>query len=418
VSVDFKYPKLRPVEARPAQNQQGAIDIFDRSGISQSVITLSGPAIFIVSRMDGTHSRADIQAAFTLRHGRMLFSSELDTLIEQLDESMLLCGNRFDRHLDELTSAYRAAKFRPLRDVESLGAPRHKINEFLDEILRQTPQSTQDQSAHDTARLAGFIAPHLDYSRGAPCYAAAYQKVLRHADARRFVILGTNHFGRATSVVGTSKAFETPGGIVPCDESFMQRINKRCGVDLFEHEYDHAREHSIELQAVLLRHVLPDREFSIACYLCPDPCGPTGTAPPEGRGVDLKDFAIALREEIACDPVPTCIIASADLSHVGRYFQDDNDLSKAFLQSVAQSDQQALTFVSASDPEGFRTCVASTGNRTNICSVGCIFTLATALRGFTEPQMLHYHQALTSELENCVTSTAFAYYSGGPTGPK
>jgi hypothetical protein len=61
------------------------MDIIDRSGISQNILTLSGAALFVVSKMDGAHSWSDIQAAFMLRHNRMLFSSDLDGLIDQLD---------------------------------------------------------------------------------------------------------------------------------------------------------------------------------------------------------------------------------------------------------------------------------------------------------------------------------------------
>jgi AmmeMemoRadiSam system protein B len=191
----------------------------------------------------------------------------------------------------------------------------------------------------------------------------------------------------------------------------MKRIDERCGVELCTYEYDHVREHSIELHAILLRHVLPKSTFSIASYLCPDPCGPTDTAPRDGHGVDLKKFAEALRDEIAADCVPTCIIASADLSHVGRFFQDESELCDEYLQRIAQSDQKALSFVAASDPEAFRSCVAATSNQTNICSVGCIYALATALRDIAKPEMLYYHQAHIRDLENCVSSTAAVYWA-------
>jgi AmmeMemoRadiSam system protein B len=227
----------------------------------------------------------------------------------------------------------------------------------------------------------------------------------------RFVILGTNHFGLAPAVVGTRKDFESASGAVPHDAAFMRRLDDRCGRDLGEFEYDHAREHSIELQVLLLRHVLGGRPLTITPYLCPDPCGPNGTAALDGRGVDLKDFALALRAELDDDATPTCIIAGADLSHVGRYFQDRRALDADVLRALEASDRRALDYLLAGDPEGMRRCVAESDNPTSICSVGCLFVLATTLQGRSRPRLLGYHQALTAEAENCVTCAAIEYAS-------
>ena len=217
--------------------------------------------------------------------------------------------------------------------------------------------------------------------------------------------------GSPRSVVGTRKDFDTPFGVVPHDAAFMQRLDERCGADLCDREYDHAREHSVELQVVLLKHVLQGREFTMAPYLCPDVCGPTGTAPSDGRGVDLRGFAAALRAEIEASGVPTCLIVGADLSHVGRYFQDDRNLDADSLHAVEASDRRVLDCILESDPEAFRADISSTSNATNICSAGCIYVLASVLSGRARPRLLHYHQALTREIENCVTCAAIEFTS-------
>ncbi len=195
---------------------------------------------------------------------------------------------------------------------------------------------------------------------------------------------------------------------------------------------------------ILLKRLLGDRPFTIAAYLCPDPCGETGTRPaPQGGGdaqavtctangdgssaeadaetaissepeadrdgVDLRDFALALREEITADGVPTCIIAAADLSHVGRFFQDDRDLSADNLHALEASDRRALEQLIHDSPEAFRRCVADVKNPTHICSVGCVYAAATALDGIATPRLLRYHQAVTREAENCVTCCAMEF---------
>ncbi|MFH1418680.1 MAG: AmmeMemoRadiSam system protein B [Planctomycetota bacterium] len=381
----------------------------DPSGIAPNGLTLSQDALFIVALMNGRRTHPDIQAEFMRSQGHMLFSDELDMIIRQLDEARFLEGPSFDAHIAKLTRQYREAPARPLRDKNTLGAPEERLPEYFDAMLAEAARG------HTTTdRVLGIIAPHLDYARGAPCYAPAYASLAHRTGATRFVILGTNHFGLSSCVVGTRQAFETPWGNVPADTVFMRRLDDRCGADLCEGEYDHAREHSIELQVLLLRHVMAGRDITIAAYLCPDPCGPTGTRPANGRGVDLDSFAAALRDEIEEDDVPTCLIAGADLSHVGRFFGDDRELDADTLHAVEASDRQAIDHLLDADAESFRNCIASTENATHICSAGSIYTLTMALHGRARPRLLHYHQAVTKEAHNCVTCCALEFTAPPP----
>jgi AmmeMemoRadiSam system protein B len=406
MSSTLTHPQLRQVEVRPSTFHPGALDLMDPAGIAQSVITVSGPLLLIISQMTGRRSRADIQAEFMRKTGRLLFSDELDDLLSQFDEALFLEGGRFEARMAELIREYRQAPLRALRDRNSFGAPADALGHYLDAILDHHTPSPRSSSA---GRLLGLVAPHLDYARGGPCYAAAYRDLAERTDAVRFVILGTNHFGRSSAVVGTRKDFETPFGTVPHDGEFLETLSKRCGVELCENEYDHVREHSVELQVILLKRALPNRAITIAPFLCPDPCGVTGTAPVDDRVVDLMAFAVALRDQLASDPKPTCIIAGADLSHIGRYFQDDRKLDKPTLSALEKSDRRLLADLAENRPETFRQAVAGTGNESHICSVGCLYALGTALNDRARPKLLHYHQAVTAEAENCVTCAAMEY---------
>jgi len=354
--------------------------------------------------MDGHHCRVDIQAEFMRRHGRLLFSDELEVMIEHLESGLFLEGAVFEAHVAELTRQYREAPCRPLRDVEGLGAPSAGLAAYLDEMLAKGPAEPEG-----AGQTVGLIAPHLDYQRGGPCYSTAYRHLARRTSAERFVILGTNHFGLSRSVVGTRKGFETPFGVVPCDEAFLGRVGERCGADLCAMEYDHAREHSVELQVVLLKHVLGGRRFSIAPYLCPDACGPTGLEPADGEGVDLRKFAEALREAIAEDATPTCVIAAADLSHVGRYFSDERELSETELKKVGDFDKEVLAQVRELDAERVRSLLASEHNPTNICSTGCLYAFCAVMAGRARAGSHRYLQAVTRGAENCVTCAAMDF---------
>lgn len=397
----IECPKLRPVEQVMIEEDDRVLVLRDPAGIAEGFLSLSGPALYIASLMDGSHSRLDIQAAFMRQFGEMLLSENLDQIIKVLDDAYFLDSPRLQAHREGLRHEYRASSIRRLRDAASLAPDNSDLIVYLDQIVNAIPPSS--------GRVAGIIAPHLDYPRGAPCYASAYRDLAARTDAQRFVVLGTNHFGEATAVAGTRKDFETPWGVVRHDSGFMRELDSRCGADLCEFELDHVREHSVELQVVLLKRVLGDRPFTIVPYLCPDICGPTGTQPRDAHGVDLQKFATELRELVASDPVPTCIIAGADLSHIGAFFGDQRPLDDLYLASVRASDGEVLAAIESDDPESFRTLVAGNGNATMICSVGCIYAIATALHGVAHPRLRRYHQAFTPEIQNCVTCASIDF---------
>jgi MEMO1 family protein len=400
------YPKLRPVEAFPVeQDGQNLLVIHDPSRLAAGHLAVSEPVIFVLSQMDGQHSLETIRTSFAEQFGQPLPEAELLSMVEQLDTAGYLDSDAFAARMRGLVDAYRAAPARVSGGPESFGAEDGKVGPLLACMLAQCQACVTGSQR----RLAGLIAPHLDYERGTPCYADAYGTLAVAQPARRFVILGTNHYGRSCTVVGTRKDFQTPLGITPTDHAFLSALEASCGIDLCEHEFDHQQEHSIELQVLLLQHLFGPEAFSIVPLLCPDPCGPTGTAPYDGNGVDLGVFGRALGEQIRADDVPTVIIAGADLSHVGKRFGDDRDLDETFLREVEGIDRAALAALETADAEAFRSSLAQHDNRTRVCSAGSIYTLLTALPN-AERQLIRYHQAVDAESGTCVTCSAAALW--------
>ncbi len=145
---------------------------------------------------------------------------------------------RFAALYQDMVDEFRAAECRPSRDPEWFGADGEGIGPMLDRMLdgcRLAPAPTGGR------RLAGLVAPHLDYPRGGPCYLAAYRVLAENGPVERAVILGTNHHGRGTSVVATGKDFRTPLGTTRTDRAFLTELEHRCGTDLRENEFDHVR---------------------------------------------------------------------------------------------------------------------------------------------------------------------------------
>jgi AmmeMemoRadiSam system protein B len=401
------YPRLRPVEAFPAEHEgEQMVLIQDSSGLADGPLVVSPAGFFILTHFDGQHTLDDIQAAFQSQFNQELARDQLETMIEQLDVAHYLDTERFARFYQGLVDAYRAAPTRVSREAAAYGAEKDGLGPTIDRMLGGC---TINPRPKPSPRLVGLVAPHLDYPRGGPCYAAAYRVMADAGPLHRVIILGTNHFGRGLSVVATGKDFETPLGTTRTDRDFLAALEARCGAALCRHEFDHLREHSVELQVLVLQQLLGPANFQIVPVLCPDPCGPTGTAPADGDGVDLRRFAGALGELVREDARRTLVVAGADLSHFGRRFGDDCDLDEDFTGEVERKDREALGALVSGACDSFVSCVRARENDTRICSAGSIFALAAAFPG-ARPELLKYHQAVDRETGTGVSCSAIAFW--------
>ncbi len=394
-------PWLRPVEAfRLPEGDGVTIGVRDRSGLSGVMLSLSAPALHIMAMMDGERTCDDICRQFRASFGRPLAAGTLHSMVTHLAEAHFLEGPKFEAFYQSLLEKYRSRGIRDMPHAAAIG--------IVDDSGAIFEDMLADANGHVPSRtVIGIIAPHLDYPRGRPCYAAAYATLRDRPAPDRVVILGTNHFGRSTSVVATGNDFSTPLGVSRIDTAFLDKLEARCG-DLRTFEFDHAREHSIELQVAWLQHLFGAAAFTVVPLLCPDPCGPTGTAPMDGRGVDLRAFAAALAELVRNEAGDTLIVAGADLSHVGVQFGDERPLDDTFLEEVRQRDRRALDYLEVRDCEGFLRSVAEQHNPTRVCSAGCIFVVATAMHD-ASASVLHYHQAVDTSSQTCVTCAAVAF---------
>lgn len=391
-------PAVRGVEISPFRNDNGEtyFALQDHLRLTPGPLAVSAAGFFIIAQLDGQRTRADVQEAFSGQFGQTLPVEQIDKVVAALDQALLLDNARFEQ-------AYAARRAEYVRGAARDGRARWPDAGALRGEVQRLLAADGAPPSKDAVK--GVIAPHLDYARGGPCYSSAYRALAQAVPAERYVILGTNHFGRSLSVVATRKDFQTPLGLARTDTALIDRIEERLGAPICEEEPDHELEHSIELQVHILQVLQPDDPFEIVPVLCPDPCGPSGTAPLDGRGPDLGAFADALRAELEANAKKTVLIAGADLSHVGQHFGETQASTPAFLEQVTDSDRRLLSILERRGEQAFVEAVRQEENRTRICSVGCIYTLMRALPG-SACRLLKYHQAVSYETETHVTCAA------------
>jgi len=394
---DGNLPALRPLQITPfrGEDQQLYFELRDMLRIAPQALVLSGAGYFVLAHLDGAHTRADVQEALRRETGQAVPAAEIDRVVDVLDHYAMLDTPRFAQAYASRRAEYLSA---PCRDSPESSVSAEAIRAQIGELLSGARPERMDD-------VLGIVAPHLDYGRGAPGYRAAYTALSASEPAERYIVLGTNHFGRSTCAVATRKDFRTPLGLVGTDRTFIARLEERLGSGLCEHEFDHATEHSIELQVQILQVLLGARTFEIVPILCPDVCGPTGTNPVDGVGPSLDAVGEALGALLAGDARRTVLIAGADLSHVGTHFGDEMVATSRFLEAVEQHDRQLLALLGRGACAWAMGRIRASGNPTRICSLGCLYVLSRAAGG-APWRILVYHQAVDPATDANVTCAA------------
>jgi MEMO1 family protein len=377
-------PRLRRVEAFPVEYEgRRCVALRDPAGYAPAIVLLHGPLLEIVSLFDGEHTIADIQAAVMRRHGQLVERRQIGEIAESLDQQGFLEGTSFAERRAAIDDSFLAS---PVRAASHAGtayaADPDELRTTMDEFFAPPGGPGPIDGAGAGPEVRAVIAPHIDFHRGGPAYAWAYRDLAERSPADLFVIFGTCHAGMEHPFALTRKSYASPLGDVPVDRDFVDALAARAHQDCFGSELAHRVEHSIEFQAVFLRHLYPKgRDISIVPVLASF----AHEAMLSGRRPDddprVPRFLDAVAETIAASGRRVALVAGADLAHVGPRFGDPEPVSALELARLEQEDRAMLEPVAAGDAQAFFESVARDGDRRRICGLSPIYALLRALGG-------------------------------------
>jgi len=400
-----KLPVLRRVEAVPVQQGgQTIIMLRDPSGLAENSVGVAGLGAVILSFLDGEHTLREVQVALTRQTGQLIMSDQIEGIVRQLDEAKMLETPALYAFREQRLADYRASGVRACADGVGYPSDPTAFAAMVDSWMARLREREEPLEGDVT----GAIAPHIDFGRGAAGYAHVYRDIADACDADLFVIIGTDHFGD-TQFSATRNDFETPLGTVKTAGDVVDRLASGFIGDLFEGELQHLGEHTVEFQAVLLQHFLGGRrDFEIVPILC----GGFGEELLEGE-TELQDAETlslidCLSELLVDNARRTCIIASADLSHVGPRFGGDRSLTGSYLSEVEAYDRVVLEHAISGDADAMFAAVSARGNDTNICGLGPIYIALRAL-GDCRRELLHYEQATSPDRQQSVSFAAATF---------
>lgn len=416
----LRRPKLRAVEVvvvpDPVHGQ--AIVLRDTEGIAPGAVVVPVTWAPVLERLDGGRTVEEIAREASRAAGRLIDAAVVAQLAGELDRAWMLEGPRLWARRRDVIQEFSAAPVRPA--AHAGGAYPGARAELADFIERRCLEPVRSAAAATPAaparRMIGLCAPHMDLWRAAVGYGHAYVALAEAlaspeaAGVDTFVLLGTCHAPMRRPFALCDKTFDTPLGPLQPDRDIAAELAAASRFDVREDQLLHKNEHSIEFQAVFVRHLLGARRASIVPILC-------GLSACQARALDpaadaaAESFLRALVDVIAQRQGRVMVIAGADLAHVGPRFGDPAPLDERARAALRRRDHRSLTHAIDLDAPGFFADVAEDLDTRRVCGLGPIYTLLRALPAQASGEVLSYDQCIDPEEGSIVSHASIGFYA-------
>ncbi len=267
------------------------------------------------------------------------------------------------------------------------------------------------RSSSSSSRLVGLVAPHIDPWRGARCYGAAYRALAEALprDVDTFILFGTSHAPMREPFALCRKTFATPLGPMEADFDAIDAIAQACDFDPYADLFNHKREHSLEFQAVFLRHLLglQGRKARIVPILAGlGEQQSTGASPSRSRSV--MRFLDAVRKIV--ERKRAVVIAGADLAHVGPRFGDPRPFDEKERSELDRTDRESLARASRVDAEAFWEHVYADLDTRRVCGLAPVYSLLRTIEPSARGEVHHYEQTIDPDEGSIVSHAAMGFY--------
>jgi AmmeMemoRadiSam system protein B len=405
----IENPRIRPIEAFPLQQSgQELIGIKDPTGIYPEIVFVSPETFFLISLMDGSNTLRDLQAAYLRRYGSLLFTDKLEDLIAQLDACHLLENLHFQDYLRRLHEDFKQAATREAMFAgKGYEANPARLKATIQSYFTEKDGPGLPNKSGQKKATKGIVAPHIDFARGGTCYAHAYKALGESLQADLYIILGTCHTPMQNPFAFTLKSFETPLGHAEVARDLVADCAQLLPFDPLLDEFCHRNEHTIEFQVIFLHYLLGKTDFKIFPILCNSFHGliEQGISPMQDP---LYQETMALLAQQLAQLDKVCLIASADLAHIGPQFGHREAVTPGVLAETKAKDLEMLGHVQGLKAEEFYRFILREKDGRNICGLPPIYALMHLIKA-QRGELLNYQQWHDPQGKGAVTFAGMAF---------
>ncbi|MDY6862370.1 MAG: AmmeMemoRadiSam system protein B [Thermodesulfobacteriota bacterium] len=410
----MEYPKLRTdIEIFPAKISDGpTFCVRDPFNLTDKMLFIPPQTLFIISLFNGKNSLLDIQAAFMRKYGTLLPRNKIEELVDSFDACLFMDNEKFEGQKVKNEEEFRKSAVRkPVLAGRGYELEPEKLKKQIGEYFKSITEPIITVNENKRGTLQGIIAPHIDFMRGGPCYAFAYQEVMKSEPADTYLILGTSHAFSKTPFILCRKKFVTPFGEIEVDQDIVDILEKEYGYPLFDDEKNHQNEHSIEFQLVFLQYLLAGKkDIKIVPVLCGSFHNIIAKGEEPFSSLQIMEFIGAVKKAISSSSKKRIfIIAGADLAHIGQQFGDTFQVDRNILNWVEKEDMVMLNTIKSLDLKAFYNSVYHDGDKRKICGFPPIFTMLGVMDSGTG-YLLKYEKWADPGGAAAVTFAGMAFY--------
>ena len=182
------------------------------------------------------------------------------------------------------------------------------------------------------------------------------------------------------------------------------------GKDFFTDEFVHRNEHSLEFQVVFLHYLFEDKQnIRIVPILCGAFQEIIAKRIHPNEVEEVTRFIDSLQSTLNEYGRKVCLLAAADLAHVGPQFGHPFRVSPSMMQDLKKKDLEMLDEVIKGDAEGFFEYILRENDQRNICGLPPIYTLLRLLNQ-GKGKLLNYSQWRDPEGNGAVTFASLVFY--------
>ena len=423
IGTDGPLPALRArLEAVPSEEDgQPVFVLRDLEELTDKPLALSGGGMMLVSLLDGARTAAQVRDLFHENTGSTIDLPVIVDLARALDAAGYLETPALAEKRKKQLEAFRGSGRRPA----VFAGPSYPVEPFplAAEIVKYfTAESGPGKErAPDGlgASPVGLVAPHIDFPRGGPAYAWAYQALSERRPPDVIVALGVAHVSPDSPWTFTPKKYETPFGAMELDDSLYNDLSGKVWYEPRADEWVHKNEHSLEFQAVWLRYLWREKTppwvpILVSSFERFSPNEAPSQIPTIEKA--LKDFGAVVRAH-RDKGRRVMVLCGIDLAHVGPRFGDDVEITPALEKKIEGEDRGSLVDAMALDADGFYRSVVADDHWRKVCGLSSLYTglrLIKELEGEkSQPgRLLAYDQA--PDPSGGVVSFASAIFDAKP----
>ena len=403
-----EYPVLRNLQFSPIkEGEEQYIVLWDPSGLSKDKLVLPLNYFFIIQHLDGEHSLQEIGGLYLKRFGEFLMPNKIEQLVDDLDQKLFLEGERAETAKQQARDLYHQSPLRPAafagRSYEADGA---KLMKQIEGFFTSKEGPDFKPSEHRGKKMKGLIAPTYDLKQAGPVYAWAYKELQEAAHPDLYVVIGTAYAGLDNLFAVTDKDFETPLGVVRSDQAVLSKIKERFPI-VFAEDLCHQTEHAIEFQLPFLQYVVGTKKpVTIVPILC---LFSALSFSDQHVRQSVETFLGGLRDILTNSGRDYCVIAAAELAHLGMRYGDKEPPTDFSFHRSMQHDLEMLKPVEERKPVEFANYIIKENDQRRVSGFSSIYSLLRLIEA-ESGQVLRYDRGITDQYNSTVTYASMAFF--------